>query len=179
MTDSRKFDGTSSYGDIYEALDNAIAAAKDELMTDLVEWKMNRLSGVYGGFVCAKDLTITIEAKVPEITEGRQEQPNNADETDKSGGQVEVPVFLSGLVFKLTGVDFCMDGATHLLETFLGRVRLKAGNDEARKVLDEYSGTGRRVMIAGYRVWGPECEYIRVYHAAPVEDAVKRLGVQF
>lgn len=179
MTESRKFEGTSSYGDIYEALDNAVAAAKDELLTDLVEWKLNNLSGVYGGFVGAKDLTITIEAKVPDVTKGDQEQSKAEDETNEGGGEIEVPVFLSGLVFKLTGVDFCMDGATHLLETFLGRVRLKASNNAAREVLDEYSGTGQRVMIAGYRVWGPECEYVRVYHATPVEDAVKQLGVKF
>jgi hypothetical protein len=91
--------------------------------------------------------------------------------------QVEVPVFLSGIVSRPEGVDFCMDGATHRLQTILGAARLKPGNAEVHKFLDQVAGKKLRVAVAGYPVAGPECTYIRVYYAAPSHDALKLLGI--
>ncbi|HEX8396260.1 MAG TPA: hypothetical protein VF644_02360 [Pyrinomonadaceae bacterium] len=180
-TTTKQFEGKSNQGDIYEALDNAIEAAKQGLRTTLVEWTLSKVSGVYGGFVPARDLTVFIEARSYQGSGEGNEQPTVKGETTDQGGggQVQVPVFLSGLVSKITGVDICMDGATHRLETILETARLKAGNDEVQKFLDEVSGSRQRVSIAGYPVWGPECVYIRVYHAAPLEETAARLGIKF
>ena len=63
-TTTNNFEGKSSRGDLYEALDNAVENAKRELTTDFVEWTLRKVSGAYGGFVNAKDLTVLIEASV-------------------------------------------------------------------------------------------------------------------
>jgi len=70
-----------------------------------------------------------------------------------------------------------MDGATHRLQTILGPARLKSGNAEVQKFLDQVAGKKLRVAVAGYPIAGPECTYIRVYYAAPSHDAVKLLGI--
>jgi hypothetical protein len=64
--------------------------------------------------------------------------------------EFRVPVFLTGIVNKLEGIDFCMDGATHGLQTLLGLARLRPSNEEADGFLDHVSGTRLRVTVAGY-----------------------------
>jgi hypothetical protein len=59
-----RFEGTSNQGDFNEALQNAIAAAKDGLTTSFVTWKLLDVSGQNGGFVGVNDLTVSIEAQV-------------------------------------------------------------------------------------------------------------------
>ena len=60
---ARKFQGTSSRGDIREALDDAIAAAKTGLRSSLVSWKLAEVSGETGGVVAANKLTVVIQAR--------------------------------------------------------------------------------------------------------------------
>lgn len=60
-----KFEGTSARGDINEALQNAIGAAKDGLKSEQVEWRLEELSGVNGGFVPQNDITVRIHARRP------------------------------------------------------------------------------------------------------------------
>lgn len=159
------FEGKSSHGDIYGALENAIGQAKGELSTDLVNWTLHSVSGTYGGFVGAKDLTVSITAsQFQSVGENDVQTLTEANTSEVSEG-VRIPVFLSGLAAKMTGVDTCMDGATHRLETFLGHTRLKAGDEEVKTILDEASEKRVRVFIAGYPVSGPECKHIRVYSA--------------
>lgn len=62
-TNTRLFEGKSSNGDIHEALENAVMSAKEGLTTDFVEWTLSNISGRYGGYIIARDLTITIKAK--------------------------------------------------------------------------------------------------------------------
>jgi hypothetical protein len=99
-------------------------------------------------------------------------------DTETVEQEIQVPVFLSGIVAKIEGVDICMDGATHRLQTLLGPARLKPSNDEVRAILDRVSGKRLRVTVAGYPVWGPECGYLRTYYAAPSEEASERLGAR-
>ena len=44
-----KFQGTSKNHDFHEALDAALAAAKNGLRTDLIHWKLVEMSGEDGG----------------------------------------------------------------------------------------------------------------------------------
>ena len=60
-----RFEGTSNQGDFTEALQNAIAAAKDGLSSTLVTWKLLEVSGQNGGFVGVNELTVSIQADVP------------------------------------------------------------------------------------------------------------------
>lgn len=60
-----KFRGTSKQGDFHEALDNAIAAAKEGLTSSLVIWQLQDVSGQNGGFAQVNDLTVIIRARVP------------------------------------------------------------------------------------------------------------------
>ena len=60
-----RFEGTSDQGDFTEALQNAIAAAKEGLTSTLVSWKLLEISGQNGGFVQVNELTVSIQAQVP------------------------------------------------------------------------------------------------------------------
>lgn len=60
-----RFEGTSNQGDFTEALQNAIAAAKEGLITDFVTWKLLDISGQNGGFTAVNDLNVSIQAQVP------------------------------------------------------------------------------------------------------------------
>jgi len=91
--------------------------------------------------------------------------------------EVRVPVFLTGLVTRLDGFDFCMDGATYGLRTHQGPARLKPTNEETQGFLERVANTRLRVTVAGYPSWGAECNYVSVYYAAPSEETVKSLGI--
>jgi len=61
----RRFSGTSNKGELEEALQQAIEAAKTGLGSELVNWKLLEVHGVNGGFAGQNDLTAEIEAGVP------------------------------------------------------------------------------------------------------------------
>ena len=60
-----RFSGTSKNDDFQEALRLAIAAAKDGLRTDFVQWTLIRVFDEDGGVVLQNDLTVEIEADGP------------------------------------------------------------------------------------------------------------------
>jgi len=100
-------------------------------------------------------------------------------EVDKisDSAQSSDPVLLTGIVSKL-GIDYCMDGATHALQTLAGPARLKAESSEVLTFLNRVSGTRLRVTVVGYPVWGPECAHVAVYYAAPSQEVAEKLHVQ-
>lgn len=57
------FSGLSKNGEPHEAIDAAVAAAKDGLQTDAVKWRLLEFRGEYGGFVLQEHLTAVIEAE--------------------------------------------------------------------------------------------------------------------
>ncbi len=59
----KKAKGTNKKGDLQKALDNAIAQAKHDGQTLLIDWKLLHVSGTNGGFVNQKDITVEIEYK--------------------------------------------------------------------------------------------------------------------
>lgn len=91
-------------------------------------------------------------------------------------GEIQVPTGLSGVVTKLEGVSFCMDGATHLIHTVTGATRLKGRNDATTKALDQVADGKTQVMVMGYPTIGPECMYVAVYNVALVSEVNKVLG---
>ena len=93
--------------------------------------------------------------------------------------EIQVPIGLSGVVSKLIGANYCMDGsaqklhvvsATHLLHTVTGATRLKGQSREAAEALASVEDGETHVMVMGYQTWGVECMYIAVYHVALVEE---------
>lgn len=80
--------------------------------------------------------------------------------------QVELPVAISGVVSRLGGIDFCMDGATHLIHTPNGATRLKGRDDKISGILDKHADGKTRLLVMGYFAWGPECKHLIVYHVA-------------
>jgi hypothetical protein len=99
--------------------------------------------------------------------------------TSNADNEIKVPTFLTGIVSKDTGVDFCMDGAVFRLHTMAGILRIKPSNAETTRNLERYAGTRLRVTVGGYPVVGPECQYVAVYYAQPAEDLLKKLGLTF
>ena len=61
--DTPLYSGTSSSGDIGEALEAAVALARESLQADLVQWKLVALEGAYGGFIDKRVLTVSISAR--------------------------------------------------------------------------------------------------------------------
>jgi hypothetical protein len=59
------YTGTSSSGDISEALAAAVVRAKEAMLTDIVKWKLVSLEGVNGGFVETNLVSVTISATLP------------------------------------------------------------------------------------------------------------------
>lgn len=57
------FEGKSKNGDIQEALDDAIGAAKTGLKSERVSWRLEQVSGEDGGFVPDRDLRVKIHAR--------------------------------------------------------------------------------------------------------------------
>ena len=94
-----------------------------------------------------------------------------------AGSQVSVPVFITGIITRSDGFDFCMDGADFRIVSMLGPARLKPSNNETREFLDRVAGTRARVVVAGYPTLGPECSYLKVYYAAPATDTVAALNI--
>jgi hypothetical protein len=73
------YEGTSRDGDLRAALADAIAAAKNDLRTDWVRWKLVEVSGENGGFAVVNDLTVCIEAQGPgESGQSVPQQPSSA-----------------------------------------------------------------------------------------------------
>ena len=60
---NRIFTGLSEKGDINEAISSAIAKAKEELMTDIVFWELEKINGRNGGFVLENVIEVSILVK--------------------------------------------------------------------------------------------------------------------
>ena len=93
-----------------------------------------------------------------------------ASESAQSG----LPIILTGIVSQLQ-FDYCMDGATHVLQTIAGPARLKAAKPEILAFLTRVAGTRLRVTIGGFPVTGPECSHVEVYYAAPSQETADKL----
>jgi hypothetical protein len=102
--------------------------------------------------------------------------PSMATEQATAPGEIQAPIALSGVVTPLQGVSFCMDGATHLIQSPIGVFRLKGRNAEAAKALTSVADGKKKITLMGYPVPGPECTFISVYNVAAMNDVVKVLA---
>lgn len=59
------FSGTSSGGDISEALQNAIQSAKEGLRSSLIHWTIESIGGESGGVVDINNVKVVIKANPP------------------------------------------------------------------------------------------------------------------
>lgn len=64
MPENKYYEGRSDTGDFQEALSNAIAAAMQDLKTDLVSRAIQEVSAQRGCFVNVNHITVVIHAPV-------------------------------------------------------------------------------------------------------------------
>ena len=88
----------------------------------------------------------------------------------------EHPTALSGVVTKLQGVAFCLDGASHLIHTITGATRLKGQDDGVAELLDKVADGQTHVMVMGAPAWAAECLYVAVHRVALTEEVSKTFG---
>jgi hypothetical protein len=153
------FSGTSTNGNLQEALDAAIAQAGHG-----VPWRLASIEGVQG---IVNSVTVQIFAVTPKPGDG--------------GGEptFEVPTSRTGLVIDISGEpSICMDGAKWALvsQTPDGEqhLRLATGNPEVERVLNGAAGTKQEVTVSGY-IRRVECERMDVYDAQPAGEPAQTL----
>jgi hypothetical protein len=150
------FTGTSITGNLQEALDDAIGQAGHG-----VPWRLASIDGVQG---IVNSVTVRIYA----VTQA----PASRDLGTAGDEPVyEVPTSRTGLVEDIRDqVSICQDGAQFELVTQTRggeeRLRLKATNPDAERVLADAAGTRQAVTVSGY-IRTVECERMDVYDAAP------------
>lgn len=83
---------------------------------------------------------------------------------------IQLPTALSGVITKLEGVSFCMDGATHLIHTLTGATRLKGRDGKVTSILAKHADGKTHLMVMGYPTWGSECKHLSVYHVALAKE---------
>ncbi len=154
------FTGTSTNGNLQEALDNAIAQ-----LGHGGPWRLASIDGVQG---IVPEVNVHIFAVAGAATAdagGRPgEEPGEAHET-RQGTVEEIP---EGTL------SFCQDGAEYELVTTTPegeqRLRLRAANGRAGSVLKRFAGTGEEVSVTG-PVSHVECTVMDVVEAHPVRAA--------
>ncbi|HYW10307.1 MAG TPA: hypothetical protein VE871_00055 [Longimicrobium sp.] len=152
------FTGTSTTGNLQEALDTAVSEAGQG-----VPWRIASIEGVQG---IVNSVTVRIFAVA---------QPAAGKDKDGGGGEeeptFEVPSFRTGRVVDISGEPgICMDGAEFelVIRTDDGeaRLRLKPTVAEAGRYLRQVAGSAQEVTVSGY-IRRVECERMDVYDASP------------
>jgi len=62
------YSGTSNTGNIAEAIEAAILAAKESIPADFVTWELASIQGKSGGFIDISSVTVSIRATGPTVT---------------------------------------------------------------------------------------------------------------
>lgn len=79
------------------------------------------------------------------------------------------PTCLSGVVTALSGVGYCMDGATHQVHTIgPAPVRLRGMTEEVKIALDRATAANQKVSVCGLWLNGPECNILYVFTVSEV-----------
>jgi hypothetical protein len=149
--------GTSNHGSLQEALDAAVSQVGHGQA-----WRLASIDGLVGG-TAGNDVNVRIFA-VAQAAAG-------TDGGTRDGEQVfEVPTSRTGRVVDISEqISICQDGAQYeLVGHGEQRLRLRATNPDAERVLAEAAGTPREVTVSGY-IRQVECERMDVYDAAPAD----------
>jgi hypothetical protein len=150
------FTGTSTNGNLQEALDAAIAQIGHG-----GPWRLASIDGVRG---IVPEVNVRIFALAGALTADAAARPGQpgAETTTAQGVVEEIPA---------DTVSFCQDGAQYELVTTTAdgeeRLRLRAAPGRAANVLRRYAGTGQEVSVTG-PVSTVECTVMDVIEAQPV-----------
>lgn len=80
------------------------------------------------------------------------------------------PTVISGVITKLEGVDFCMDGVTHILHSVIGITRIAGANRTTIKQIGDFADGKTKVMVTGHYIQGAECIHLSVDRLMLVKD---------
>jgi hypothetical protein len=150
------FSGTSTSGNLQEALDQAVQQAGQG-----VPWRLASIEGVQG---IVNSVTVQIFA----VTQPAQGKPGDGGGEEPT---FQVPTSRTGRVVDISGEpSICMDGARWELVSRTPdgeqRLRLATDNREAERVLNDAMGTQQEITVSGY-IRRVECERMDVYDAQP------------
>jgi hypothetical protein len=154
------FTGTSTHGNLQEALDNAIAQ-----LGHGGPWRLASIDGVQG---IVPEVNVRIFAVAGAASADAAARPGEP-------GEGEASTTLEGTVEEIpeATLSFCQDGAEYELVTTTAegeqRLRLRA-RGRAESVLKRYAGTGEVVSVTG-PVSHVECTVMDVEEAHPVRTA--------
>lgn len=88
---------------------------------------------------------------------------------------LDIPLCLGGHITPAPP-SFCLDNATHILNTPLaGCFRIKPSNDEAKRVLDHLSGKEISAVVCGHQKQTANCQHIEAYYVAEAAAAAPLL----
>ena len=88
---------------------------------------------------------------------------------------IPIPVCVSGSITK-AGISFCMDQATHIIDTPVGATRLVPANKIIEAELDGYVDKKVTVTVCGFLRTTAECYHIEVYSVEFPSSFLKRMG---
>ncbi|HEU4886145.1 MAG TPA: hypothetical protein VFT45_28155 [Longimicrobium sp.] len=150
------FTGTSTHGNLQEALDNAIAQ-----LGHGGPWRLASIDGVQG---IVPEVNVRIFAVAGAPVAGAAARP---------GGEPGEPATTQQGVVEVIAnpISYCQDGAeyelVHTTPEGEQRLRLRAANGRAGSVLKRYAGTGEEVSVTG-PVSHVECTVMDVVEAHAV-----------
>jgi hypothetical protein len=152
------FTGTSTNGNLQEALDAAIAQIGHG-----GPWRLASIDGVQGIVPEVNVRIFAVAGALTADTAARPGQPGEGEIQETRQGTVEeIP---EGTL------SFCQDGAEYELVTQTAdgeeRLRLRAAPGRAGSVLRRFAGTGQEVSVTG-SVSHVECTVMDVVEAQPV-----------
>ncbi|GAB4226487.1 MAG: hypothetical protein Kow0032_04180 [Methyloligellaceae bacterium] len=88
---------------------------------------------------------------------------------------VEMPLCLGGYIAPTTP-SFCMDDATHVINTpIVGSIRIKPANEAVREALEKYAEKDIPVTVCGCPRSTVNCHHIEAYYVAEAEESVPKL----
>jgi hypothetical protein len=155
------FTGTSTSGNLQEALDNAVSQIGHGQA-----WRLASIDGLVGG-VAGNDVNVRIFAVAGAPAADAARRPGGEPGEPHETRQGTVEAIPEGTL------SFCQDGAEYELVTITPegeeRLRLRA-KGRAESVLRRYAGTGEEVSVTG-PVSHVECTVMDVVEAHPVRAA--------
>ena len=88
--------------------------------------------------------------------------------------KLPIPICVSGSITK-AGVSFCLDSATHIIDTPIGATRLVPVNNIVGAELDNYVDKKVKVTVCGFVISTAECFHIVVHTVSLQANFVKTI----
>ena len=87
---------------------------------------------------------------------------------------IPIPICVSGSITK-AGISFCLDQATHIIDTPIGATRLVPVNEFVKAKLDGYIDKKVIVTVCGLVIATVECFHIEVYSVEFPADFTEKM----